>query len=225
MEERLVLEAPAESWRRTIAPDVSITERETPGWIGGGGGTTTLEQTETETMSWVELKSEPLTESWLEIRESTGGRVITVIEFLSPSNKLPGRDRDLYLLKMEELLAAGVSTVEVDLLRQGGMALEYAQQHRTPRGQSLYAACVRRPWIPYKGQLWNISLNRPLPAIAIPLRQGETEVTLDLQSVFEQCYENGAYGDTDYSAELAPPLSPETKQWLAGLLESRTGNA
>ncbi|MEZ5324341.1 MAG: DUF4058 family protein [Verrucomicrobiales bacterium] len=35
--------------------------------------------------------SEPTTESFVEIREKGGGKLITVIEFISPSNTLPGQ--------------------------------------------------------------------------------------------------------------------------------------
>lgn len=45
--------------------------------------------------------------------------VITVIELLSPSDKLPKKDRSHYLAKRDEYLAAGVNLIEIDLLRKG----------------------------------------------------------------------------------------------------------
>jgi len=226
VEERLVLEDPFDHVRKAYHPDVSIEDRHPAAWPVAIGGTAPLEQTDTESACWVEVHDGPIAEPFLEIRESRdGGRVITVIEFLSPANKLPGRDRDTYLLKMEDLRGAGVSTVEIDLLRRGGPGLVDLQVHRTPDVHSLYAACARRPWIPYKAQLWHLHMHRPMPSILIPLREGEPEVTLNLQAVFDQCYENGAYGDTDYTRELEPPLTTEEKEWVAGIVARRESGA
>lgn len=50
---------------------------------------------------------------------STGGRVITVIEVLSPRNKLRGEGRKLYEKKQAELLRGGVNLVEIDLVPAG----------------------------------------------------------------------------------------------------------
>jgi hypothetical protein len=46
---------------------------------------------------------------------------------------------------------------------------------------------------------------------------------LNLQAIPDQCYENGAYSDTDYSRELDPPLTPEEKEWIANLVTGVTG--
>jgi Protein of unknown function (DUF4058) len=221
VEERLVLEEPFDYVRKSYYPDVSVAEHRQGGWTSIG---TTLQQPEAESACWVEVNEGPVSEPYLEIRESRdGGRVITVLEFLSPANKLPGRDRDIYLQKMDDLRAAGVSTVEIDLLRRGGQGLAELQARRMPQVHSPYAACVRRPWIPYKAQLWHLHMHRPMPAIQVPLRESEPEATVNLQQILDQCYENGAYGDTDYTRELDPPLTAEEKQWVAGLVARRAG--
>jgi hypothetical protein len=223
VEERLVLEEPFDYTRKSYHPDVSIADHRQDGWAAGGG-TGTLQQADADMACWVEVSEGPVAEPYLEIRESRdGGRVITVLEFLSPANKLPGRDRDNYVHKMEDLRAAGVSTV--DLLRRGGPGFADLQARRMPQVHSLYAASVRRPWVPYKAQLWHLHMHRPMPSILIPLREGEKDVTLNLQAVFDQCYENGAYGDTDYSRELDPPLTPEEKEWVASLVAKRETGA
>src|SRR5437867_3445004 len=53
---------------------------------------------------------------FLEIRDRDNEEVVTVIELLSPSNKAPGKDRDHYLAKRDEILWSGVHLVEIDLL-------------------------------------------------------------------------------------------------------------
>ena len=63
---------------------------------------------------------EPVTETYLKIVDATSGnRIITAIEFLSPTNKLPGDGNDMYIRKQREYRAAGVNQVEIDLTRAG----------------------------------------------------------------------------------------------------------
>lgn len=57
-------------------------------------------------------------ERWLEIRDATG-RLITVIELLSPTNKLDSAERERYLRKCRSFMNGGVNLVEIDLVRQG----------------------------------------------------------------------------------------------------------
>jgi hypothetical protein len=68
----------------------------------------------------VETETESETETFLEIidRES-GNRVVTIIEFLSPSNKSPGANRELYLRKQREIISSDTNLVEIDLNRFG----------------------------------------------------------------------------------------------------------
>lgn len=56
-------------------------------------------------------------ERYLEVRDVVTGAAVTVIEILSPSNKLS--DRDEYERKRLKILASGTSLVEIDLLRSG----------------------------------------------------------------------------------------------------------
>src|SRR5712692_6277288 len=58
-------------------------------------------------------------EVFLEVREVTTGRCVTLLELLSPVNKLTGRGRDTSLEKRTEILRTRTNFVEVDLLRAG----------------------------------------------------------------------------------------------------------
>src|SRR5947209_835093 len=55
----------------------------------------------------------------LVVRDSKGQEAVTVIEFLSPSNKTAGVDRDKYLEKRIEVLTSAANFIELDLLRGG----------------------------------------------------------------------------------------------------------
>ena len=83
--------------------------------------------------------------TYLEIidRES-GNRVVTVIEFLSPSNKSPGPNREQYLRKQQEVCSSGANLVEIDLNRLGIHTLAFPLAHRKPEGRTAYMGCVRR---------------------------------------------------------------------------------
>src|SRR5207249_6612444 len=77
------------------------------------------------------LEDEAVTEGYIEIRERGGGKVITVIEFLSPANKAGGEGQKLYLQKQRELLHSETNLVEIDLLRSGQRVLAFPE-HRIP---------------------------------------------------------------------------------------------
>ena len=60
------------------------------------------------------------TERHLEIIDTkSGDRIVTVIEILSPTNKLPGLDRNRYLDKQQTYVRSRSNLVEIDLLRAG----------------------------------------------------------------------------------------------------------
>ena len=162
---------------------------------------------------------EPVRHGFIEIK--SGRRVVTVIEFLSPLNKVPGPGRDLYLKKQDELRAGNVSPVEIDLLRSGKRVMSapfelLPEGHRTP-----YAACVLRGWNPFDFEYYPLPLRERLPAFRIPLRETDPDVPLDLQAVVDQCYEAALYDDIDYREEPDPPLTDEDAHWADALLKDR----
>jgi hypothetical protein len=168
-------------------------------------------------------QSEPIRQGFIEIIDiKSGRRVVTVIEFLSPSNKIEGPGRELYVKKQEDLKAGAVSLVEIDLLRAGTRVLAVPLDriptgHRTP-----YAACARRGWKPLQIEYYRIPLHERLPAIAIPLRQDDRDAVLDLQALIDECYGSGRYGDDiDYNEDPEPPLSAEDAQWASALLREQ----
>ena len=77
---------------------------------------------------------------------------------------------------------------------------------RVPEGhRSAYAVCARRGWKPFEIEYYRIPLRERLPAIRIPLRRDDSDVALDLQTLIDECYESGRYGDDiDYREEPEP---------------------
>lgn len=167
----------------------------------------------------IDLPDEPETQTFVEIRDTTtDGRVVTVLEVLSASNKRPGDSQEQYLRKQVELLQGGVSLVEIDLLRQGDWIVAVPREALEPRLQTPYRVVVRRGWRPRQADYYPIALAQRLPRVQVPLRPTDADVPLDLQSLVDQCYADGGYDDIDYAAEPEPPLSGAAGRWAVQLL-------
>ena len=219
VEERVFVESPSYRERR-IAPDVRVVQgptsaTRTPVAAAGNGAPAAQPVV-------VEVPDEPVTETFVEIREARpSNRLVTVIEVLSPTNKRAGEGQDLYRQKQLELKRAGISLVEIDLLRRGEHALAiprawWPQDLRTP-----YRACVTRGAAPRRFEVYGFSLREPLPSIQIPLRAHEPDVPLDLQAVGSRVYRAGAYDDIDYREDPDPPLESADAVWADELLRAR----
>jgi hypothetical protein len=76
-------------------------------------------------------------------------------------------------------------------------------------------------------EIWPISMREPLPPVPVPLRGGDADVPLDLQSAFATVYDVFAYDlSIDYAQPPETPLSDDDIEWAAGLLRThRTGRA
>ncbi|MEX0585426.1 MAG: DUF4058 family protein, partial [Pirellulales bacterium] len=179
----------------------------------GAAGIATVEPLEFTT-----VLEEEIHEARLEIVDSQGSSVVTVIDVLSPTNKTPGADgRESYLKKRREVLHSPTHMVEIDLLRRG---------RRTIAAELLpsceYVVHVsesdRRP----VGKVWPIRLPQPLPRITIPLSGSDQSVPLDLQLSLSRAYENAGYDLTiDYAIDPpAPPLIEADAAWLNALLHA-----
>lgn len=169
----------------------------------------------------VPLTNEPPTQRSIRIVDTrAGNRLVTAIEILSPSNKMRS-GASAYRLKQRAMLEAGVNLVELDLLRDGEYVLA-APPNVLPRNYlDAYRVCVVRASQPQSAEVYAASLQQPLPAIRVPLRPGDTDAVLSLQSLIAKCYENGGYGDTDYLQEPWPPLKPQEIAWAHALLKEK----
>ena len=170
----------------------------------------------------VHVDREPAPQGYIEIVDaSSGNRVITVIEFVSPTNKLPGKSRKLYRRKQKEVIRSGASLVEIDLNRSGKRSLAGPTALLRSADRTTYMACIRRGWKRDVAELYPLRLAAPLPALRIPLRKSDTDVTLNLQALIDQCYENGGYDTIDYGQPPVPPLDPEGAVWAEKWLRAK----
>jgi hypothetical protein len=170
----------------------------------------------------IRLSQEPIVEGYVEIRDAgSGNRVVTVVEFLSPTNKQAGDGRDLYLQKQKECIASWVSLVEVDLVRQGIWAVSVPRELVPSQHRTTYQACVRRAWKRLQVEFYPIPLRARLPRIRVPLRETDDDVMLDLHALIERSYQRGRLGrNFDYRADPDPPLEPADAAWADELLRA-----
>jgi len=206
-EERVGVESDGE--RHDISPDVRVVD------MTGVSGTENHSQATGLALAPYRLVaiSEAATERFIEILDSTGQRLITVIEFVSPSNK-QGKGLKAFVEKRDELLAGGVNFVEIDLNRAGDWRGLLHPHACPPALQSPYRATLRVPNDPVAVYLQPISLREPLPTIKIPLRPNEKPAELALQPLLEQAYQNGRYGRTiDYRQPLGLPFEGADAEW------------
>lgn len=170
---------------------------------------------------WIPLEDEPETLRHIEIvDQTTGGRVITAVELLSPTNKVGRHGRNLYLRKQREYLKAGVNLVEIDLLRQGRHIVAVPRERLPEEIRDQQLICVRRCESP-GAEVYGVALRRKLPNIAIPLRLTDADVVLSLQEVFDSIYQKGRYERIEYRSPPVPPLKGDDANWAAERIKLR----
>jgi hypothetical protein len=171
-------------------------------------------------------RQEPRTVNFVEIREGAGGRLVTVIEMVSPSNKVPGEDRDAFERKQAEIFASDANWMEIDLLRRGKRlgGSPRVDIHCRARGHD-YVVVVSRsekrsPRIDL--EIYGFTVRDSLPTVAVPLRQPDPDVRLDLGRAFRRAYETGPYRKiVRYDLPADPPLPEEDSAWARDELRAR----
>ena len=194
-------------------PDVQVSALET----AGGPAVATAAEVQTPLVLTL-LDPEPALERYVRVVSLDDDRVITAIEFLSPSNKKPPGLTD-YRRKRALLLAGGANVMEVDLTRDGNWRRLMGNFAGSDDALTSYRVAIRLPGRPENVFLVPIRLRDRLPKLAVPLRQGDPQVTVDLQSLLEEVYAKAQYGRRiDYARPPEPPLSAEDEDWADALL-------
>lgn len=210
--------------QRRIGPDVRVQR-------GNGNGSSTATAVAPATRSQpriVSIYPEEQKQTLVEIyaNQDNRERLVTVIELLSPSNKTVGAPgRESYVRKQQEILnSSQVHLVEIDLLRGGEhtTAVDFEVGWRTI-GPYDYHVCIHRFDTPYDYILYPVRLTEKLPEIEVPLLPGDSPVALDIQAVFERCYDAGPYRRwVRYDGAVPEPaLTPELAAWVRQMLQEK----
>jgi hypothetical protein len=168
VEERVYLEAPSERLRRVI-PDVRVVEFSHDPTLPGTrlppvrGGAAVADPIV------VQIPGDPATESYIQVVDArSGNRVLTVIEILSPANKLAGAGRDAYVAKQDEIAASDSSLVENDLLRQGRTVTLCPPENIPAENRTPFMVSVSRSWKRLRFEVYPMPLRERLPTIREP---------------------------------------------------------
>ena len=173
-EEEVVAIGAGES-ARTFRPDVQLRDP----WSGSSSDDWRLAEEATATAP-IHVFMDDEVERWIEIRDDVG-RLITVIELLSPTNKLELSERDRYDVKRRMFVGGGANLVEIDLVRQGSPVFPDQIRETMRQAGACYGVCVFRTTHPNGREVYPIRLRERLPAIRVPLRPTDDDVLLDLQ--------------------------------------------
>jgi hypothetical protein len=151
-------------------------------------------------------------ESFIELRQRSDGRLITLIEVISPANKVTAEGRRVYLDRRTEVKKMSAHLVEIDLVLQGQPLLEYAKEATPPWD---YAAVVTRWTHPDRCEIYSATLPKRLPRFRVPLASDDRDTVLDLQAAVIRAYEQGDFRKgIDYARDPATNLSDENRRWL-----------
>lgn len=157
----------------------------------------------------------PVEEWFLEIRAVGEGKLVTVIELLSPTNKSAGDGREEYLKKRDHLFRTKTNLVEIDLLRAGKpMPLWTPAPVESP-----YRVLISRGDSRPMAKLLAFGIRQAIPAIPVPLRPDDPEPALDLGALLHALYDRARFDlQLDYRKPPSPPLEPDDDAWARAIL-------
>ena len=145
---------------------------------------------------------------YLELRSVQTHELITMIEVLSPVNKIDARGRKDYERKRYDAMMSLTNYIEIDLLRAG------RPMPSTPQVASDYRIMVKRGWTRRKAYLHTFNLQSPIPDIPLPLQKGEDEPTVPLNQIFHDMYRRARFDlQVDYSQPAVPSLTDPQQAW------------
>ena len=161
---------------------------------------------------------EEVREGYLEVREVGSDYLITAIEVLSPSNKRPGRGRQMYEDKRMELLGTWTNLVEIDLLR-AGQPMRVISNNGIHSDYRILVARGGRS----RAMLYPFGVRQPIPQFTVPLRRGDhDEPTVDIGKLLSGIYDRAGYDlILNYAADSEPPLSDADAAWADELLRDK----
>lgn len=162
---------------------------------------------------------EQFAEEYIEIRNRTDGRLVTLLEVVSPANKTTPAGRQAYLDARQQAIGQKAGIVEIDLVMQGKPLLTYS---RDGLPEYDFAVTVTRSNAPDRYEIYTSTLQKKLPKFKLPLAADDRDALLDLQAAFGRAYDLGSFGgQIDYKGPPPPdvPFSTANRTWTEELLK------
>jgi hypothetical protein len=156
-------------------------------------------------------------EEFIEIRQRSDGRLVTLVDVVGPINKKLPEGRAAYLETRKVARAQNASVVEIDLSLQGSPLLDYSREG-LPEWD--YAVTVTRSTQPERYEIYTATLAKRLPRFKVPLATDDRDTVLDLQATFTRAFDQGNFGaHVDYSRDPSFKMSEPAKAWVSTWLE------
>jgi hypothetical protein len=171
----------------------------------------------TEQALFTSIIREQHQEDYLEVRQRSDNRLVTLIDCPSPTNKLSTQGRTAYHATRKEGRSAGASLVEIDLVLRGQALLDYSREGLPDWD---YAVSVSRSTQPDRYEIYTATVQKRLPRFRLPLAADDRDTVLDLSTVFTRAFDQGGFAKAiDYKRDPSAPLSDANKRWLGELLK------
>lgn len=173
----------------------------------------------TEQALFTSVVREEHQEDCIEIRQRTDNKLVTLVDLVSPANKVSDAGRKAYLTTRTEARTGGANLVELDLVLQGQPTLEYSRDGLPDWD---YAVTVTRSTQPERYEIYTATLQKRLPRFRMPLAADDRDTVLDLHTAFTRCYDQGGFqGKINYQKDPATSLSDDDRRWLQELLKQQ----
>jgi hypothetical protein len=173
----------------------------------------------TEQALFTSIVREEHREDYIEIRQRNDGRLVTLLDVVSPPNKTTRSGREAYLAKRREGRNHNANLVELDLVLEGQPTLEYSRDGLPDWD---YAVTVTRATQPERYEIYTATLQKRLPRFRLPLSADDRDTVLDLHTAFTRCYDQGGFAaKIDYGRDPSTTLNDEDKQWLDEILKQQ----
>lgn len=171
----------------------------------------------TELVLFTSIVHEEQVEQFVEVRTRVDGKLVTLIEVVSPKDKATDQGRAAYLETRRDALRQGAGVVEIDLTLQGRPMLEY---DRSGLPEWHYAVTVTRSSQPDRHEIYTSTLQKSLPRFRLPLAPDHRDVLVDLQAAFARAYDQGDFASRIvYSTEPEATLPETARAWMHDLLK------
>ncbi|MSR52857.1 MAG: DUF4058 family protein [Gemmataceae bacterium] len=156
-------------------------------------------------------------EEYIELRQRTDGRLVTLIDVPSPTNKKLPQGRTAYFETRRMARSQNASIVEIDLSLQGAPLLDYSREG-LPEWD--FAVTVTRCTQPERFEIYTSTLAKRLPRFKVPLSPDDRDTILDLQGTFARAYDQSNFADKiDYRQDPATKMSDTQLAWIADWLK------
>jgi hypothetical protein len=170
-----------------------------------------------ETPLFTSIVREEHREETIEIRNRSDGRLVTLIDIVSPANKTTAAGRQAYLQRHRAARSEQATTAEIDLVLQGRRIAELPVEDASGYD---YAVVVTRGTQPRRPEAYPWTLQKRLPKVRLPMAGDDKDTLIDLQPVFLRAFEQGCFGEKiAYERDPGTALRPDQLEWIDGVLK------